>query len=93
MTDAAFRIHISLYLSLSVNLLYVATNLFSGFWYGSAWFVILATYYTILAVMRFLLLRYVNKTGIGKDRTGYLYWIERGQPGRICAGAVLSDRQ
>lgn len=68
MTDAAFRIHISLYLSLSVNLLYVATNLFSGFWYGSAWFVILATYYTILAVMRFLLLRYVNKTGIGKDR-------------------------
>lgn len=68
MTDAAFRIHISLYLSLSVNLLYVATNLFSGFWYSSAWFVILATYYTILAVMRFLLLRYVNKTGIGKDR-------------------------
>lgn len=68
MTDAAFRIHISLYLSLGVNLLYVATNLFSGFWYGSAWFAILAAYYTILAVMRFLLLRYVNKTGIGKDR-------------------------
>lgn len=67
MTDAAFRIHVSLYLSFAVNILYAATNLFSGIWYGSFWFVFLALYYTTLAVMRFLLLRFVNRFGIGKD--------------------------
>ena len=68
MTDAAFRTHISLYLSLSVNLLYVGINLFLGFLHGSAWFAILAGYYTILAIMRFLLLRFVGRIGIGKNR-------------------------
>ncbi|MGM9666788.1 MAG: hypothetical protein ACI3XN_01875 [Eubacteriales bacterium] len=68
MTDAAFRTHFSLYISLSINLLYVAMNLFSGIWYRSVWSVTLAAYYIILAVMRFLLLRFAHKVGIGKDR-------------------------
>lgn len=68
MTDMAFRTHISLYLSLTINLLYVATNLFSGIYYRSVWFITLASYYIILVIMRFLLLRYVGKIGIGKDR-------------------------
>lgn len=68
MTDMPFRTHVSLYGSLSVNLLYVALNAISGFLYHSAWFFILAFYYTILAVMRFLLLRFVNHVGIGKNR-------------------------
>lgn len=68
MTDMKFRTHVSLYGSLAVSLLYVALNAVSGALYGSAWFYVLAFYYTILAVMRFLLVRFVNRTGIGRDR-------------------------
>lgn len=68
MTDMAFRTHVSLYLSLGVNLLYVGANVWSGVMYGSVWFGIMAGYYAILAIMRFLLLRFVNRNGIGKDR-------------------------
>lgn len=72
MTDAAFRIHVSLYLSLGVNLLYVGVNVFSFVLYGSMWFIVLSGYYVILAVMRFLLVRYARKNGIGKNRPGEL---------------------
>lgn len=68
MTDAAFRTHVSLYLSVTVNFLYVGLNLVYGLVYKSLWFGILAGYYTILAVMRFLLLRFVNRNGIGKKK-------------------------
>lgn len=72
MTDMAFRTHISLYASLTVNLLYVGVNILSFILYRSMWFVVLAGYYMILSVMRFLLVRYVRKVGIGKDRLGEL---------------------
>lgn len=68
MTDMPFRTHVTLYFSLAVNLLYAAVNIISGFLYHSAWFGILAGYYIILAVMRFLLVRFVNRIGIGKNR-------------------------
>ena len=68
MTDMVFRTHVSLYATLTINLLYVEANIISGIMYGSAWFGILAGYYVILAVMRFLLLRFVNRIGIGRDR-------------------------
>lgn len=68
MTDPKFKTCVSLYCSLAVNLLYAAINGFSGIWYCSVWSVTLAVYYIILAVMRFLLVRFVNHTGIGTDR-------------------------
>ncbi|MBQ7132604.1 MAG: hypothetical protein IJO29_08520 [Oscillospiraceae bacterium] len=68
MTDMKFRTHVSLYGSLAVNLLYVIMNVVSGFLFDTAWFFVLAFYYTILAVMRFLLVRFVNRTGIGNNR-------------------------
>lgn len=68
MTDAAFKTHISLYGSLTVNLLYAATNLFSGVYYGTAWSITLAAYYMTLAIMRFLLLRFIGRVGIGQDK-------------------------
>ena len=46
----------------------LVSNVTSGILYQSAWFFSLALYYTILAVMRFLLVRFVNRTGIGKNR-------------------------
>lgn len=68
MTDMEYRAHILLYGSLVANLLYVTLNIVSGILYKSAWFYVLAFYYTILAVMRFLLIRFINKTGVGKNR-------------------------
>lgn len=67
LTDIPFRMHVSLYLSLGLNLLYAALKLFYGLRYRSVWFGILAFYYILLALMRFLLLRHVNLTGIGTD--------------------------
>jgi len=68
MTDMTFRTHVSLFGSLGINLIYAAINIFSGVTNKSAWFFILAFYYTILALMRFLLVRFANKIGIGKNR-------------------------
>lgn len=62
-TDRVFRTSVSLYLSLIINLLYVGLNLFSWYTIGSWWFMVLAVYYTILAVMRFLLVRYKKPLG------------------------------
>ncbi|MBR4112596.1 MAG: hypothetical protein IKK53_06150 [Ruminiclostridium sp.] len=68
MTDMKFRTHVTLYGSLGVNFLYAAVNIASGIINHTAWFHVLAFYYIILAVMRFLLLRFVNGTGIGNNR-------------------------
>lgn len=72
MTDAAFRMHISLYLSLAINILYVGVNAFSYVLYRSAWFIVLGVYYGILAVMRFLLAGFSRKNGLGLERAGEL---------------------
>lgn len=66
-TDVSFRMHVSLYMSLGLNLLYAALKLVCGVYYCSVWFGTLALYYIMLAVMRFLLLRHVNRSGIGLD--------------------------
>lgn len=67
MTDVTFKNHVSLYMSLGINLLYVGTNVLSWFLYRSVWFVILAFYYAILAIMRFLLLRFIRGVGVGNS--------------------------
>lgn len=40
----------------SINLLYITIKMAFGIYYRSTWFIALAIYYTLLAVMRFLLL-------------------------------------
>jgi len=67
-TDHKFKTHVTLYRNLAVNILYVGVNIASGFLYHTSWFFVLAFYYTILAVMRFLLVRFVNRVGIGENR-------------------------
>lgn len=84
MTDAAFRTQVSLYSSLGINLLYVAGNVVFFILYRSFWFIILAGYYGILAVMRFLLLRYVRRNSIGANRLGEL------KRSRLCAAILLT---
>ena len=57
MTDVRFRSRVALCTGLTMNLGYIALKLASGIVYRSEWFVALAVYYILLAVMRFLLVR------------------------------------
>ena len=84
MTDITFKNHVSLYCSLTVNLLYVGTNAFSAMYYRSAWFAIFAVYYLILAIMRFLLVRYINKNKLGEKRMMEL------RRSRLCAIILMT---
>ncbi len=68
LADLSFRLHLSLHLSLGINLFYAGVNGFSGIYYHSVWFGTLAAYYLFLSVMRYLLVRYARKNGFGKNR-------------------------
>lgn len=84
MTDVAFKTHISLYLSLAINLLYVATNAIAAIMNHTNWFGIYAIYYAIMALMRFLLVRYVGKNGINKKH------MEELKCTRLCAYILMT---
>ena len=66
MHDIAFRTKVLLCESLIINLIYILMKLITGI-YCSMWLVSLAVYYILLAVMRFLLLRPVNRNLVGTD--------------------------
>ena len=83
MTDRVFRTNVSLSMSFAINMLYVGINLWSWHMLHSWWFVVLAVYYVIMAIMRFLLVRYVRIQKIGTDILGE--W----KRSRICAYILL----
>ena len=89
MTDPAFKTHVSLYTSLALNLAYVVSNLLSGLLHSSVWSITLAAYYMILAVMRFLLLRFFNRDGVVRGRTGKDRLPER-RRSRLCSIILLT---
>ena len=60
MKDVRFRTEISLYMGFVINLLYIVMKMASGIYYRSLWFISVAVYYILLAVMRFLLFRRGN---------------------------------
>ncbi|MGM9647873.1 MAG: hypothetical protein ACI3YH_07070 [Eubacteriales bacterium] len=82
--DLHYRTTVTLYGSLTVNLLYVLLNAISCAHYRTAWFGILAGYYTILAIMRFLLVRYASRVGIGKNS------VREHQRSRACGVILLA---
>ena len=83
MTDRVFRTHISLSVSFVISMLYVGIHVWSWHILQSWWFMVLAVYYGIMAVMRFLLVRYVRIQKIG---TSVLNEWKRA---RICAYILL----
>ena len=83
MTDRVFRTNISLSISFVISMLYVGINLWSWRTLHSYWFMVLAVYYVIMAVMRYLLVRYVRIQKIGTDILGE--W----KRSRICAYILL----
>ncbi len=84
LTDVAFRTKVGLYSSLAINLIYAAVNAISAIIYNTYWFAIFAGYYGIIAIMRFLLVRYVGKNSIGDN-----YYAEL-KRARICAAILLT---
>jgi len=84
MTDAVFKSNVGLYRSLGINLIYVVVNAVSGYIYQTYWFGIFAVYYATIAIMRFLLMRYVMKHSIGENYLGEL------KRARLCAYILLT---
>ena len=66
-TDLVFKSHLSLYLSLLLNLLYAVFKLVSGIWYGSVWLITLGIYYLFLLCMRCLLAHYLRRVPVGAN--------------------------
>ena len=56
-----FRAQAALYQGFLINILYAGIKMCSGILYRSVWFVTLAVYYILLAVMRFSLLSHVRQ--------------------------------
>ncbi len=83
MTDIRFRTGVSLGQGLFINLLYIAMKLFSGIYYRSTWFIALAAYYALLAILRFMLVRHVNVRDEGLELRRY----------RLCGFALLLMNQ
>lgn len=67
LAEPQYRVKLSLYSSLSINLLYVVLQLGNGLYHHSAWFYTLAGYHGILAVMRCFLLKETLKARVGED--------------------------
>lgn len=67
LTDVAFRAEVSLYPSLVINMLYAAVKMVSGILYSSVWFITLAAYYILLAIMRFVLLTSARKRRVSSS--------------------------
>lgn len=82
LAEPAYRVNVSLHSSLVINMLYSLLNAVYGVIYRSVWFGTLAAYYTFLAVLRFMLVRYAHRHGFGTNLAGEWRWY------RIC-GAVL----
>lgn len=84
LTDVVYKTHVNLYTSLAVNLLYITINVISAVLYKSHWFAIFAIYYSILAVMHFLLVRYMGKNHIGESR------VREWKRARTCACLLMT---
>lgn len=68
--EDVFRAEAGLYQGFVINLVYAGIKLFSGIYYQSLWFITLAVYYILLAIMRFSLLHHVRKKRkAGTDQT------------------------
>lgn len=59
----------ALYPGFCINVLYVIFKTATGIYYRSAWFISLGVYYLALALMRFLLIHYIQskKQTLGKN--------------------------
>lgn len=71
-SDKTIKVKSGLYLSFLINFVYIFTNVFSAFYYKTAWFGIFAVYYALLTIMSFILSVFILKNRLDKDRIGEL---------------------
>ena len=83
LTDAAFRMHVSQYLSLGINILYAMMKLLMGAYDRSVWFGTLGVYYALLTALRFMLLGHVRRRAPG---SGLIPELKRV---RLCGAALI----
>ncbi len=79
LNDPVFKTWVSLWRSLLISLLFAGVHAISWYFSGSAWYGVLAVYYTILALLRFLLVEPIR----GDSR------VRQQKRARICGGILL----
>ena len=67
LTDMPFQVSVSLNCSLVWNVLYAMAKLIFGIFYRSFWFITLAVYYILLAVIRAAVLHYFSRHASGAN--------------------------
>lgn len=65
--DINFRINISLYSSLLINIIYSIFQLCLGLFHNSLWFYSMAVYYILLSIIRFYLVNHTKKNKPGEQ--------------------------
>lgn len=65
--DVHFRINLSLYGTLIINIIYSIFQLGLGFYHNSFWFYSMAIYYFLIALMRFYLVRHTRNYKPGEE--------------------------
>ncbi len=68
LTDINYKVTVSLFFTFGLNVVYSAFKLVTGVIYSSTWLISAALYYVILALLRFLLLRYMRKAKTKQDK-------------------------
>lgn len=66
-SDAGFRLKVSLYNTLTINIAYVLLQLGLGFKHHTVWYYSMAGYHAVLALTRFALLNYTGKHSMRDD--------------------------
>ena len=64
---AQLKINLALYGTFFYNSIYATFTLFLGLWHSSSWYLSIAAYYILLAIMRFSLLYYSRSNKAGDD--------------------------
>lgn len=83
-SDKLLKTKLSLYLSFLINFVYIFVNAFAAIYNKTAWFGIFAFYYAILAVMRFMLARFVYYNPLGSNTVGEL------KRAKVCSLVMLT---
>lgn len=66
-SDAGFRIKVSLYMTLAINIAYVLLQLVLGWKHQAMWYYSMAGYHAVLAIARFLLVKYTGRHRMRDD--------------------------
>lgn len=93
--DPHYRSRIMLASGLAINLAYIAIKLISGIMYRSVWFISLAIYYVLLAIIRLMLLRTAESASEKLRRCrfcGMMLLLMNVALGLIVAQTVFSNR-